>query len=283
MTNSLYQQLDDERKKRAAAVQTLTIAENSNTDLRKKLIVEEQSRKSIDTALEGAERQVESQRKLAREANDQLAASKKQLVALKKQLEEVQRLRDQAEKAKVEAEKAKTQAEKERDEAEQHDYDVGMAETEDALKAEVPAVCRAYCTQTQEETLNRTGIDTSSELRKPENIVFPPALQIPNQKKADPPVSQPAEEAQAQHPPSSSQQEQDRETETLKDSSPDKVAEAFQPGAAFQGFEKELALTTLPVRGTSKEKEKEIPPEAANKAPKSRVQMKLKSQFLFLG
>ena len=57
-------------------MQTLTIAENSNTDLRKKLIVEEQSRKSIDTALEGAERQVESQRKLAREANDQLAASK---------------------------------------------------------------------------------------------------------------------------------------------------------------------------------------------------------------
>ena len=35
-------------------------------------------------------------------------------------------------------------AEKERDEAEQHGYVVGVAETEDALRVEVPAVCRAY-------------------------------------------------------------------------------------------------------------------------------------------
>ena len=76
MTNSLYQQLDDERKRRAAIVQTLAIAENSNTDLKKKLNAEEQARKSADTALKGAERQAESQRKLARKANDQLAASK---------------------------------------------------------------------------------------------------------------------------------------------------------------------------------------------------------------
>ena len=55
-----------------------------------------------------------------------------------------------------------------------------MAETEDALRAEVPAVCRAYCTQTWEEALNRAGIDAFSELRKPENIFFPLALQVPN-------------------------------------------------------------------------------------------------------
>ena len=69
-------------------MQTLTIAENSNTDLRKKLTAEEQARKSADLALEGVERQADSQRKLAREASDQLAASKEQLAALKKQLEE---------------------------------------------------------------------------------------------------------------------------------------------------------------------------------------------------
>ena len=80
-----------------------------------------------------------------------------------------------------------------------------MAETEDALRAEVPAVCRAYCTQTWEEALNRAGIDASSELRKPKNIIFPPALQTPNQKEAATPVSQPAKKAQPQHPPSSSQ------------------------------------------------------------------------------
>ena len=76
MSNSLSQQLEEERKRRAAAVQTLAITENSNTDLKKKLTAEEQTGKSADAALKGAERQAESQRKLAREANDQLAASK---------------------------------------------------------------------------------------------------------------------------------------------------------------------------------------------------------------
>ena len=151
-----------------------------------------------------------------------------------------------------------------------------MAETEDALRAEVPTVCCAYYTQTWEEALNRAGIDASSELRRLENIIFPLALQIPNQKEAVPPTTQLAKEAQPQHLLSSSQQEQDRERETLKDSSSDKVAKALQPGAASQGFEKELVSTTLPVEGASKEKEKKIPPEAADKAPKSRVQIKLK-------
>ena len=176
ITNSIYQQLDEERKRRAAAVQTLAVAENSNADLKKKLIVEEQTRKNADSALDSAERQAESQRKLVRQANDQLAAAKEQLAILRKQLEETQRLRDQAEKAKVEAEEAKAKAEREKEEAEQHGYDVGVAETEDALRTKVPAVCRAYCAQTWEEALNQAGIDASSELRKPENIFFPPAI-----------------------------------------------------------------------------------------------------------
>ena len=70
MTNSLYQQVDEERKRRAVVVQTLAIAENSNTDLKKKLTAEEQAQKSVDVALESVERQAESQRKLVREAND---------------------------------------------------------------------------------------------------------------------------------------------------------------------------------------------------------------------
>ena len=89
-----------------------------------------------------------------RKANDQLAASKKQVATLRKQLEEAQRLRDQAEKARAKAEKAKFEAERARDEVEQHSYDVGVTETEDALRAEVPAVCRAYYAQTWEEALN---------------------------------------------------------------------------------------------------------------------------------
>ena len=33
------------------------------------------------------------------------------------------------------------EAEKARDKAKQHDYDIGVVETEDALRAEVPIVC----------------------------------------------------------------------------------------------------------------------------------------------
>ena len=74
-------------------------------------------------------------------------------------MEETQRLKDQAEKAKVEAEKAKAKAEREKNEAEQHGYDVGVAKIENALRAEVLVVYRAYCAQTWEEALNRAGID----------------------------------------------------------------------------------------------------------------------------
>ena len=63
------------------------------------------------------------------------------MATLRKQLEETQRFRDYAEKAKAEAEKAKAEAERVKDEAEQHGYVVGVAETEDALRAEVLAVC----------------------------------------------------------------------------------------------------------------------------------------------
>ena len=257
-------------------MQTLTIAEKSNADLKEKLKTKEQQRKSAEAALKGAETQAESQRKLANDIKGQLVMTKEQMVALRQQLEEANKLKDLAEKARLQAEEDKIKAEKERDEAKQHGYDVGVAETEDALRAEVPAICRAYYTQTWEEALNQAGVDVSSELRKPENIVFPPALRIPNQKDAAPPASQPIKEAQSQHPSSTSQPIQGKEQETLKDSSLDKVTEAPQSEATSQDFEKQLALVTLPAEGSLKEKEKEDPLEAADKASKTKLQIKLK-------
>ena len=64
-------------------MQTLTIVENSNANLRKKLTADEQARKSVDVALKGVEKQAESQRKLTNEAKEQLAVSKEQMTALK--------------------------------------------------------------------------------------------------------------------------------------------------------------------------------------------------------
>ena len=102
------------------------------------------------------------------------------------------------------------EVEKAWDEAEQHGYDVGVAKTEDALRAEVLAMCRTYCTQTWGEALNRARVKISSKLRKPENIFYPPAIRV-----LDPPSTQGEvastvtvsfEEAQPQNPPSPSQQ-----------------------------------------------------------------------------
>ena len=54
------------------------------------------------------------------------------------------------------------------------------------------------------------------------------------------------------------------------------MTEAPQSKAASQDFEKQLASVTLPVEGSLKEKEKEVLPEAADQAPKSKLQIKLK-------
>ena len=189
-------------------MQTLAIAEDSNADLRQKLKAEEQARKSFDLALKSAETQAESQRKLANE------------------------VKDLAEKAKLQAEEDKVKAEKEKDEAEQHGYDVGVAETEDTFRAEVPAVCCAYCGQTWEEALNQARVEASSELRRPERIIFPSALQIPKQNEIVPLAPQLIIEAPTQHPHSTDQPEQGKEKEIQKGPFSDKMTKAPQPGTA---------------------------------------------------
>ena len=70
------------------------------------------------------------------------------MASLQKQLEEALKLKGQAEKSRDEVDKAKDEVDKAWDKAEQHGYDVEVAETEDALRVKVPAVCRTYCAQT---------------------------------------------------------------------------------------------------------------------------------------
>ena len=59
ITNSGYCQLDDERNRHVATVESFNIADQSNKDLRKKLMGEEQARRSADSALEGVQKQAE--------------------------------------------------------------------------------------------------------------------------------------------------------------------------------------------------------------------------------
>ena len=45
-----------------------------------------------------------------------------------------------------------------------------MAETEEALRAEVLGVCRNFCLQVWNEALNQAGVEASSILRKAEMV-----------------------------------------------------------------------------------------------------------------
>ena len=54
--NSCYRQLDDERNRRVAAVESFNIADQSNKDLKSKLTEEERLRKSAESALESPQR-----------------------------------------------------------------------------------------------------------------------------------------------------------------------------------------------------------------------------------
>ena len=75
------------------------------------------------------------------------------ITSLKKKLEEVEKAKDQAE---------------------QDGYDVGVAETEEALRAKVMGVCRTYCLQVWNEALDQAKVEASSSLRKVENVYYPP-------------------------------------------------------------------------------------------------------------
>ena len=283
ITNSCYQQLDDERKRRITAVQSFNIANQSNKDLRKKLTEEEKAKKSADSALESTQRQAEKQRQLQCDAKEQLASPKEQIAALRKKLEEAQKLQDQTERLKNEAKKAKIEAEKAKNEAEQQGYDLRVAETEETLRVELPAVYRIYYAQTWDEALNRARVKASSKLIKPENIYYPSAIRasdLPStQGEVASTVSKPIKETQPQNPLPPNQQEQTKKPEAPKEISLDKAAEVPEDGAASQCFEQALALVTMPAGEALKEKEEIVPTKAdkiAGKTSKDKIQIKLK-------
>lgn len=45
-------------------------------------------------------------------------------------------------------------------------YDIGVKNTEDALKAQVIGICRGYCLQAWTEALNLAGVEASLDLRE---------------------------------------------------------------------------------------------------------------------
>ena len=80
--------------------------------------------------------------------------AKEQINDLKKKLSEAdgaksvaEWARDEALRAKTEVEFARTEAESSKEKVEEEAYDLGVAETQATLKAQIPGVCRLYCSQ----------------------------------------------------------------------------------------------------------------------------------------
>ncbi|XP_030923469.1 golgin subfamily A member 6-like protein 6 [Quercus lobata] len=255
--NSCYNQLEDERKKQAMAVQTLTTSEQDLAAAKKKLLVEEQACKSTDSALEGFQKQAEDQEKRLREANAELKATWEQVAVLKKHLEETQKLREQAEKSREEAERAKAEVEQAMNEAEQKGYEIGVAEMEETLRAEVPM------------------------LRKPENVFYPEAIYTsasPSSQAEDTlSTINPNEEVLPPSLPSPGQLKPAKGNNAPPESSLDKTAVASEAEVASQGFQQDLTSTVMPAGGATKDKEGVTTSEAdksANQAPKLQIKLK---------
>ena len=80
--------------------------------------------------------------------------AKEQIDDLKKKLFEAEKARgvaewarDEALRARTKAEFAKMEAESSKDKVEEEAYDTGVADTQAILKAQIPGVCRLYCSQ----------------------------------------------------------------------------------------------------------------------------------------
>ena len=154
------------------------------------------ARDSAESGLASALKQAEDQIRRLLEAEGQLQIAKEQIVDLKQKLavaeggkKVAEWARDEALRAKEEAVFARIEAECPKVKAEEEAYDLGVAETQATLKAQVPGVCRLYCSQVWNETLKQAGVEASSDLWKVERVYYPPTI------KEDTPSSSEARDA----------------------------------------------------------------------------------------
>ena len=174
---------ENERSKRIDTVPTLKASEDDLVKAKEALKEAIQERDSASAGLNGAQKQAEEHTKRLLEAEDQLQIAKDQISDLKKKLILAENAkgvaeyaRNEAVSAKQEAEFARNEAEAAKNKAEEEGYETGVAETQASLKAQIPEVCRLYCSQVWGEALKRAGVDASSDLWKAESIFYPPAI-----------------------------------------------------------------------------------------------------------
>ena len=71
---------------------------------------------------------------------------------------------------------ARMKAKCSKEKAEEEAYNLGVAETQATLKAQVLEVCRLYYSQVWNEALKQAGVEASSDLLKAEHVYYPPAI-----------------------------------------------------------------------------------------------------------
>ena len=62
-------------------------------------------------------------------------------------------------KTKDEAVFVRAEAESSKEKAKDEAYDLGVAETQATLKAQVPGVCKLYCSQVWNKALKQAGVE----------------------------------------------------------------------------------------------------------------------------
>ena len=140
---------------------------------------------------------------------------------------------------------------------------MGVAETKEALRAEVLKVCRFYCLQVWNEALDQAGVEASSTLRRVENVYYPSAICASGSlsSKADS-VSKEADEGKknptkalptANISPKAVEQSEDARklADTTKEVAHDAHLPSATPKNPFKekeaSYNMEIILTTLPI------------------------------------
>ena len=178
--NNKSKATENERTKCVTAAKTLQASEEDLAKAKTDLTDAIRERDNASAGLAGAQKQAEDQTKCLLEAEDQLQIVKELVKDLNKRLAAAEHdkgvaeyARDEAIRAKQEAEFARNEVEAAKETAEDDGYNAGVAETQAILKAQIPGVCRLYCSQVWEEVLKQAGVNASSDLWKAENIFYP--------------------------------------------------------------------------------------------------------------
>ena len=135
---------DTKAQTRRDVEKALGAANYEKTQLAEKLKVVESARQSTEAGLKTAEAQAKDQRKQLNTTQLNLATEQAVVLDLKAKLQKAQ----EALKVVYEAVKA----------AETAAYERGVLETEARLTAKVTVVCRDYCAETYNQTLDRVGV-----------------------------------------------------------------------------------------------------------------------------